>query len=41
MENASFIFTSYGCVVTVCCIGFAYLNLVCDELYDCAPNFCL
>ena len=34
MRNASFIWTLYGCVVSVCCIGFAPLGVVCDELHD-------
>ena len=36
MENVSCIFTLYGCVVSVCCVGFASLDVVCDEFYDCA-----
>ena len=30
-----------GCVVSICCVGFASLNVVCDELNDCAWNVCL
>ena len=36
MGNASFKLT-YGCVVSVCCIGFASLDEIGDELYE-APN---
>ena len=28
----------YGCVVSVCCVGFAPIDVVCDELYDCGWN---
>ena len=24
------------CVVSICCVGFASLNVVCDELNDCS-----
>ena len=27
-----------GCVISICCVGFASLDVVCDELYDCAVN---
>ena len=30
--------TLYACVVSVCCVSFASLNVVCDEIYDCARN---
>ena len=33
--NASFELTLYGHVVSVCCVGFASLDVVCDELHDC------
>ena len=36
--NASFKLMVYGCVVYLCCVGFASLDVVCDELYDCAWN---
>ena len=36
--NASFKLTFYGCVVSVYCICFAYLDVVCDELYDWSWN---
>ena len=29
------------CMVSVCCVGFASIDVVCDELYDCAWNICL
>ena len=41
MGNATFKLTLYGCVVSVCCIGFASLDVVSDELYDCAWNVCM
>ena len=34
MGNASFKLTLYGCVVSVCCIGFASLDEIGDELYE-------
>ena len=36
MWNASFKFTLSGWVVSICCVGFATLIVVCDELNDCA-----
>ena len=33
--------TLYECVVSVCCVGFASLGVVCDALYDSAWNSCL
>ena len=29
-------------MISVCCIGFAYLEVVCDKLNDCVPSilFC-
>ena len=36
--NASFKLTS-GCVVSISCVGFASLDVVCDELNDCAWKF--
>ena len=33
--------TLFGCVIYICCIGFASLDVVCDELNDCAWNVCL
>ena len=33
--------TLSGCVVSICCVGFASLDVVCDELNDCAWSFCL
>ena len=38
LENVSFKLTLYGCVVPVCCVGFATLDVVCNELNDCAWN---
>ena len=28
--------TLFGCVIYICCVGFASLDVVCDELNDCA-----
>ena len=36
--NANFRLTLYRCVVFLCYVGFASLDVVCDELYDCAWN---
>ena len=30
--------TLCGCVMFVCCVGFASFGVVCDELNDCAWN---
>ena len=38
--NASFKLL-FGCVISICCVGFASLDVVCDELNDCAWNVCL
>ena len=32
--NASFKLTLSGCVVSICCVGFASLDVVYDELND-------
>ena len=41
MWNASFNLTLFGCVIYICCVGFASLDVVCDEFNDCAWNvFC-
>ena len=32
--------TLSGCVVSIYCVGFASLDVVCDELNDCAWNVC-
>ena len=32
MWNASFKLTLFGCVISICCVGFASLDVVCDEL---------
>ena len=39
--NASFKLTLFGCVISICCVGFASLDVVSDELNDCAWNVCL
>ena len=36
IPNASFKLTLFGCVISICCVGFASLDVVCDELNDCA-----
>ena len=41
MWNTSFKLTLFGCVTSICCVGFASLDIVCDELNDCAWNVCL
>ena len=38
--DASFKLTLFGCVISICCVGFASLDVVCDELNDCAWNVC-
>ena len=32
MWNASFKLTLFGCVISICCVGFASLDVVCDKL---------
>ena len=32
----SFELTLLGCVISICCVGFSSLDVVCDELNDCA-----
>ena len=27
--------TLFGCVISICCVGFASLDVVCDKLNDC------
>ena len=39
--NASFKLTLFRCVIYICCVGFASLDVVCDELNECAWNVCL
>ena len=39
MWNASFKLTLFGCVISICCVGFASLDVVCDELNDCVWKF--
>ena len=39
--NASSNLTLFGCVISISCVGFASLDVVCDELNDCAWNVCL
>ena len=34
----SFKLTLYGCVVCICCVGFASLDVVCREFHDCIRN---
>ena len=40
MWNASFKLTLFGCVISIYCVGFASLDVVCDELNDCVWNVC-
>ena len=32
LRNASFKLTLYGCVFSVCCVGFGSFDVVCDKL---------
>ena len=32
MWNASFKLTLFGCVISICCVGFASLDVVCDPM---------
>ena len=36
--TAIFELTLWGCVIYICCVGFASLDVVCDELNDCTWN---
>ena len=36
MWNASFELTLIGCVLSICCVGYASLDVFCDELNECA-----
>ena len=38
MCNASFKLMLSGCVISVCCVGFASLDVICDELNYCVWN---
>ena len=38
LGNASFKLALYRCMVSVCCVGFASIDVVCYELYDCSWN---
>ena len=38
MWNAGFKLTLFGCVISICCVGFVSVDVVCDELNDCAWN---
>ena len=40
-RGASFKLTLFGSVISMCCVGFASLDVVCDELNDGAWNVCL
>ena len=35
LEECQFQLMLYGCVVSVYCVGFESLDVVCDELHDC------
>ena len=39
--NASFKLTLFGCLISICCVDFASLDVVCDELNECVWNVCL
>ena len=39
--ECQFLLTLFGCVISICCVGFASLDVVCDERNDCAWNVCL
>ena len=39
--DTDFKLTLFGCVIYICCVGFASLDVVCDELDDCSWNVCL
>ena len=41
MWNVSFELMLSGCVIYICCAGFASLNVVFDELNDCSWNIVL
>ena len=41
MWNARFELTLLGCVISKCCVDFASLDIVCDELNDCVWNVCI
>ena len=38
MWNASFKLTLFGCVIYICCVGSASLDVVCDELNEVASG---
>ena len=37
-ERTSVLICVPGCVVSVCCVGFSFLDVVCNELHDCVWN---
>ena len=39
MWNVSFKLTLFGCAISICCVGFVSLDVVCVELNDCACKF--
>ena len=39
--HASFKLMLSGCVFSICCVGPASLDVVCDELNGCVWNVCL
>ena len=41
LMSSSFKLTLFGCVISICCVGSASLDVVCDEFNDCAWNVCL
>ena len=40
-RTSPFKLTLFRYVISICCVGFASLDVVCDELNDCAWNVCL
>ena len=36
-----FLIVLFGCMISIFCVCFASIDVVCDELIDCAWNVCL
>ena len=41
LVERQFLIDVVGCVISKCCVGFASLDVVCNEVNDCAWNLCL
>ena len=41
MWHASFELALSRCLISICCVGFASLDVVCDERDDCVWDVCL